>query len=80
MHIFNSAAKHSNEGANELQKMQNKGHKDCLLKKEKRKKDWWRRGIWNVLGFWFSFFYIKLQTTSKCESRMFFFFFFFPFF
>ena len=38
MHISNVAAKHSNEGANELQEMQNKGNEDCLQKKKKKKK------------------------------------------
>ena len=38
MHISNVAAKHSNEGANELQEMQNKGHEDCLQKKKKKKR------------------------------------------
>ena len=41
MHISNSAAKHSNEGANKLQEMQNESNEDCLKKnlKKKIKKD-----------------------------------------
>ena len=30
MHISNGATKHSNDGENELQEMQNQGHENCI--------------------------------------------------